>query len=1053
MSILKNKILVKLIASICLILTIFNFSGINKVRAESWGGVLLEPVTMLLTSIGDAIMDVLHKAIRKQDTSLIKINGDSTTVKFLKRVALIVGGIVTMVVVAFLVIYTGGLATAAAAAFAGEAVTITVGLGAAAIAGGLAATIVCVKIGNDWIKDDIYVPAFTVSAEEIFANRIPVFDVNFFSPMAPEEVVKSEKKIYLTDVIIYYGYSYNEGNPGGEIEELTDLRRECSSEIPINLYNNYIGVIVGSKTKEEIYEELNDRGVRDNEEFIYLEDLLEEIKSYLKSNKPELTATDVENIEDWNMYASYFTDRELLEKTEEQQTSYQITITISDDANYDEVVSILFRKQFNETTKQFNETIEKEFVNINSTAAELRNIVATWYYVLRNLALIVLMLVLVYSGIRIVIGSTAGEKAKYKERLMDWLIAMCLVMIMHYIMVFAIEVVNKITELIDGGEKNSTAAYIPLTKAQLEHANTINWEKYGEFDEIFPDDSSAEGGKALLWPTDLLGLFRIQAQLENEGSARWVAYSFCYVVLVLMTLFFAFTYMKRIIYLAFLTIIAPLVAMTYPIDKITDGKAQAFDAWLKEYIFNLMIQPLHFLLYTILISSAFQLAAENVIYALVAIGFMMPAERLMRKFFGFEKAKTPGLLGGAAGAAIAMSGLQGILKHKPHGGKQGGQNGKSKDTNKIKFANKSKGNAMDDMTGMKPGTSSGGATTGGTAAGGATQARTMGASGGTTTQANSAGNFANSASESYEVNEEDIIKGTAAEMEWEDNGGFESLGEETPNTGVNAAEEEQGEEEFSASESDDDEGDGKRHIWRAIGTATLGAGKQAAVGVLTGIHPLKLGARIAGAEAAGLMGLAIGVASGDPSKAFQYTTGAAMAGSSLAGSLMDSNGGDLEKIKQDTQMAYYGSDYKKHMIEKQKEEFLSSGENINYLRQVLGVSHSDAKKILEETGGKCFDNGITDIKDVAAMHKLTHDGRDSMTFEKASAARTYAKKRLGGAEIDQMTSKQVSEYQRRWSKEFQERYNITEAQANKLARQSFDAAIKFNKASSGLTKG
>ena len=46
--------------------------------------------------------------------------------------------------------------------------------------------------------------------------------------------------------------------------------------------------------------------------------------------------------------------------------------------------------------------------------------------------------------------------------------------------------------------------------------------------------------------------------------------------------------------------IAPFVALTYPIDKLNDGQAQGFNKWLKEYIFNLLIQPMHLLLYTIL---------------------------------------------------------------------------------------------------------------------------------------------------------------------------------------------------------------------------------------------------------------------------------------------------------------------------------------------------------------------------------------------------------------------------------------------------------------------
>lgn len=61
---------------------------------------------------------------------------------------------------------------------------------------------------------------------------------------------------------------------------------------------------------------------------------------------------------------------------------------------------------------------------------------------------------------------------------------------------------------------------------------------------------------------------------------------------------------------------------------------------------------MHLLLYYILITSAFDLAGKNTIYSMVAIGFMIPAEKLLRSLFGFEKAKTPGLLAGPAGAQL-----------------------------------------------------------------------------------------------------------------------------------------------------------------------------------------------------------------------------------------------------------------------------------------------------------------------------------------------------------------------------------------------------------------
>ena len=73
---------------------------------------------------------------------------------------------------------------------------------------------------------------------------------------------------------------------------------------------------------------------------------------------------------------------------------------------------------------------------------------------------------------------------------------------------------------------------------------------------------------------------------------------------------------------AFLTLISPLVALTYCIDKINDGQAQGFNRWLKEYIFNLLIQPMHLILYMILIGSAMRFAANNIFYVVIYSNYL-----------------------------------------------------------------------------------------------------------------------------------------------------------------------------------------------------------------------------------------------------------------------------------------------------------------------------------------------------------------------------------------------------------------------------------------------
>lgn len=681
---------------------------------------------------------------------------------------------------------------------------------------------------------------------------------------------------------------------------------------------------------------------------------------------------------------------------------------------------------------------EEENITILSTANQLKNVVSTWYFILRNLALIVLMLVLIYTGIRIVISSTAGEKAKYKERLTDWLVSICLVMIMHYIMAFSVNIVEQITKLIEL-PKNSNLAYIELKDSQKANAERElkDFDTTGQGTAIDTwSDGVGENG-AIVWPTDLVGLFKIQSQMTEEGTESWIAYSFGYVILVLYTLFFAFTYLRRVLYMAFLTMMAPMVAMTYPIDKMTDGKAQAFDAWFKEYIFNLMIQPLHLLLYTILVSSAYTLASENILYTLVALGFMLPAEKLMRRFFGFEKAKTPGLLGGAAGAALTMSGMQKLLGHRPqNGGKSnvnvGGSN--TQKQTKLKFANKNKINAQDAIVGDGINSQQ------------------------NSTQGNTESEREQTVRESNATNQNEENQNTEPQESNEDS-------EESTTIDINSGRTEaQNANTTNASSSRgrtgripvnvDPAGNSnkkKRHIFRAVGTVTAGVGKQAVAGVLRGVHPVRMfGKAMAGATGLAAGGL-LGIATGDPNKVLQYSGIGGGAAMKFAGSLPNKNI-ISDDLKEKAKMSFYGDDYQEVMQEKKKEQLAKNDEYINYIKQTMSVNTKQAKEILETTGSQCFDNGIEDIEDIATIHELTHSGSDSMSFEKAVAGRSYAKKRLAGADIDSMTPDKIKKYKDRWKDEFKAKYNFDDATAGRYADEAFNTAIRFNNTKSSLTK-
>ena len=82
MEIFKNNFLMKLVATICLVIMLFSFASPGKVYAvssddETWGGVLIKPVVKLFTAIADGIMEVLHKNIYSQEFTFVKIEGQS----------------------------------------------------------------------------------------------------------------------------------------------------------------------------------------------------------------------------------------------------------------------------------------------------------------------------------------------------------------------------------------------------------------------------------------------------------------------------------------------------------------------------------------------------------------------------------------------------------------------------------------------------------------------------------------------------------------------------------------------------------------------------------------------------------------------------------------------------------------------------------------------------------------------------------------------------------------------------------------------------------------
>ena len=230
---------------------------------------------------------------------------------------------------------------------------------------------------------------------------------------------------------------------------------------------------------------------------------------------------------------------------------------------------------------------------------------------------------------------------------------MCLIFFMHYIMNFTISMINIFNNYI------STS----LTAITVQVDGTS-------------------------FTTNLMGLVRFETQYKDFATK--VTYMMFYIALVIYTAKYSWAYLKRTITLMFLTVIAPLVAMTYPIDKIKDGKSQAFDAWLKEYVFTALLQPFHLIVYAVLVGSSIDIVKTNPLFAILVIAFIGPAEKMLRKFFGFDKApgasalsQAGAMFGGAAAWNMTKKAI-GALSHR--GANSGGGSGGNGGNNNVRTA-------------------------------------------------------------------------------------------------------------------------------------------------------------------------------------------------------------------------------------------------------------------------------------------------------------------------------------------------------------------------------
>ena len=592
-----------------------------------------------------------------------------------------------------------------------------------------------------------------------------------------------------------------------------------------------------------------------------------------------------------------------------------------------------------------------------SIVEQLRDTVATWYVALRNIAIVGLLSALLYIGIRIVISSSAGDKAKYKQFFVDWVVALCLIFFLHYIMAFTMTMSETVTDVLAGDRTN---------QGRIKEVNIRLTETDGT--TTFKD-----AGTEVCFSSNFTGVARMKA--DYQGGTLKIGYSILYIALTVYTVYFAFVYLKRLLMLAFFTMIAPLVALTYPLDKIRDGKAQAFNYWFKEYMFYALLQPMHMLLYTVFVSSALSVAANNLLYAIVALAFIVPAEKIVKQMFGI-KGNTESTLGGFAGGALASQAFNMLRKGPPQPKKGGGDGPKGEKG--IRLDNPNKPNAMDTLAGdaMENGVENAAQTA--TAAG-------IGAAAGAAS-ANATGNENNEETDSngVHVSDDGVIDGVQF-REVPDNE-QQGNGMENPEmqSGENPAMPENGQQNQNADNNNSEEDPfaairakanslKESNIGKAINTRVQGAGGWSGIAKGVGKTGAKLVGRAAMMTTMGALGLGVGIVGGDMSDTLKGLGAGLTAGYATGGRLNSAVGNTLTGNNAagrflDDAIRGTGPERKRNDYIK---SYMSNQENRNRLiEKNPSIKKSELDAQLRQRAELSYDSGVTDAKMLDRAVKL-----------------------------------------------------------------------------------
>lgn len=239
-----------------------------------------------------------------------------------------------------------------------------------------------------------------------------------------------------------------------------------------------------------------------------------------------------------------------------------------------------------------------------SWISEIRHGLAIWYNIIRNISIAFMLFALLYTGIRMALSNVAQKKADYKQMFSGWVIGMVIVLGVHFFMIAVLQTNNIFVDFL------------------RDRASDIAAQSFGGDSQV----------------VSLYDAIRTKAYEFDfyEGTVGLVLYA----MMVWIFIKFIFVYFKRMISVYVLALFGSLTGVKYAIDRATGKRGSGtFSKWMREFIFNVLLQTIHALLYVVMIGISINIAFTSyagIFIVIIVFQFMLKTDKLVMKIFGVK---------------------------------------------------------------------------------------------------------------------------------------------------------------------------------------------------------------------------------------------------------------------------------------------------------------------------------------------------------------------------------------------------------------------------------